>query len=190
MKAIIVGASGFIGGAVLRRCLQLPAITAAVVLARRPLEGVSDPKLTTIVHPDFAVYPAELLNAHADAGACIWYDLILGKRWSTLMHEQVHGHPAHADGRYQRRRAARDRVRLPARRRPRVRGRRWRPLIPLRVHERASCRARREQAPLACRQLAPPQGISSIHLPPRSAPIQSRAKSRHPSSPSPPRCRT
>jgi nucleoside-diphosphate-sugar epimerase len=72
MKVILVGASGFIGSAVLRRCLQLPEVTAVVVLARRPLAGVSDPKLTTLVHADFAVYPAELLKAHADAGACIW----------------------------------------------------------------------------------------------------------------------
>jgi uncharacterized protein YbjT (DUF2867 family) len=72
MKLILVGASGFIGGGVLRRALALPAVSAVVVLARRPLDGVSHPKLRVVLHTDFGAYPDEVLKEAATADACIW----------------------------------------------------------------------------------------------------------------------
>jgi uncharacterized protein YbjT (DUF2867 family) len=72
MKIIITGATGFIGGAVLQRCLRLPAVTSIVVLSRRALT-FKDPKMKVIIHEDFAEYPTAMLAEIAGADACIWY---------------------------------------------------------------------------------------------------------------------
>src|SRR5579862_9639793 len=52
-RVVIVGASGMVGGYALRYLLENPAVGAVTSIARRNL-GVSYPKLTEILHQDFA----------------------------------------------------------------------------------------------------------------------------------------
>ncbi len=51
-RVLITGASGFAGGAVLRRCLQDARISAVTSVGRRIL-GIQHPKLTEVAHDDF-----------------------------------------------------------------------------------------------------------------------------------------
>ncbi|KAI7503829.1 hypothetical protein KC367_g1431 [Hortaea werneckii] len=73
MKLILTGATGFIGAAVLHHALSHPLITQVVALSRRPLP-IHHPKLHTIIHQDFTVYPPSLLHNELlrDAEAVIW----------------------------------------------------------------------------------------------------------------------
>ncbi len=52
IKAIITGATGMVGEGVLHECLQHPAVESVLVINRKPC-GVTHPKLTEIIHPDF-----------------------------------------------------------------------------------------------------------------------------------------
>lgn len=73
MKVIITGATGLVGGAVVRHCIANEKITHAFVLTRKPLpELVTDPKVTVVTHDDFSTYPADLLERLAGAEGCIW----------------------------------------------------------------------------------------------------------------------
>ncbi|KAI7514711.1 hypothetical protein KC347_g449 [Hortaea werneckii] len=74
MKLILTGATGFIGAAVLDHALTHPLITQVVALSRRPLPIHEHPKLHTIIHRDFTVYPPSLLHNELlrDAEAVIW----------------------------------------------------------------------------------------------------------------------
>ncbi|KAI1098036.1 hypothetical protein F4804DRAFT_325857 [Jackrogersella minutella] len=74
MKVIITGATGFVGGEVVRQAIADERITHAYVLVRKPLpEHVSkNPKLTVIEHKDFSTYPPELLAQLAGAEGCVW----------------------------------------------------------------------------------------------------------------------
>lgn len=68
MRIILTGATGFAGGEVLRQALLDPAITGITSLVRRP-SGVTHPKLTEIVMPNFLDYSAVDFAGH---DACIW----------------------------------------------------------------------------------------------------------------------
>lgn len=68
MRLIVTGATGFAGGEVLRQALLDPSITGVTSLARRP-SGVTHPKLTEIILPDFLDYSAMDFSGH---DACIW----------------------------------------------------------------------------------------------------------------------
>lgn len=74
MKIIITGATGFIGGEVLTQCLQDPAITSVVALARRelPASVTGNPKLKVIILEDFLSYSDSALQDIKGAEACIW----------------------------------------------------------------------------------------------------------------------
>ena len=73
MKFILTGATGFIGGEVLRQCLASPSVTSIVVLSRRNLPTASSsPKLKVIIMEDFTVYPDSVVKELAGAEACIW----------------------------------------------------------------------------------------------------------------------
>ncbi|KAK1770026.1 hypothetical protein QBC33DRAFT_529962 [Phialemonium atrogriseum] len=73
MKVIITGATGLVGGAVVRHCIANEKITHAFVLTRKPLpELATDPKVTVVTHDDFSTYPADLLERLAGAEGCIW----------------------------------------------------------------------------------------------------------------------
>jgi hypothetical protein len=52
IKAIITGATGMVGEGVLQECLIHPDVEKVLIINRRPC-GISDPKLTEILHPDF-----------------------------------------------------------------------------------------------------------------------------------------
>ncbi|SOV01274.1 uncharacterized protein UDID_01152 [Ustilago sp. UG-2017a] len=70
IKVLVFGASGSIGGMILRYCLQRNEITTAIALARRPLllKTTAATKLHTIHVPDFGdldTIAAEVLDAAA-----------------------------------------------------------------------------------------------------------------------------
>ncbi|KAI0438421.1 hypothetical protein F4803DRAFT_565277 [Xylaria telfairii] len=74
MDIIITGASGFVGGAVVRRALINPLIGHIFILSRRPLPSeISDhEKVTFIHHTDFCKYSRVLLERLVGCEACIW----------------------------------------------------------------------------------------------------------------------
>ncbi|KIW31664.1 uncharacterized protein PV07_03276 [Cladophialophora immunda] len=74
MKAILTGATGFIGGEVLNQCLTHPQITSIVVLSRRalPEPAASNSKVKVVILQDFTNYPDSVLPELRDADFCIW----------------------------------------------------------------------------------------------------------------------
>jgi uncharacterized protein YbjT (DUF2867 family) len=70
MQAILFGATGMIGQAVLRELLIDPEVTAVLSVVRAPTAS-KDPKLTELVHPNFLDFSsvAEQLTGH---DACLW----------------------------------------------------------------------------------------------------------------------
>jgi uncharacterized protein YbjT (DUF2867 family) len=52
-RLVIVGASGMVGGCALRYALQNPNIERVLSIGRKKLD-ISHPKLTVVLHPDFA----------------------------------------------------------------------------------------------------------------------------------------
>ncbi|MHC1557312.1 NAD(P)H-binding protein [Actinomycetospora sp. C-140] len=71
MRVVLTGATGFVGSAVLGRLLAHPRMDEVTAPTRRPL-GVTSPRLTTVLHEDFTVWPGELLDRLADHDAVIW----------------------------------------------------------------------------------------------------------------------
>jgi len=71
-RVVIVGASGMVGGYALRYLLEDPAVGDVTSIGRRNL-GVSHPKLTEILHPDFADCSplADPLTGHDAAVYCL-----------------------------------------------------------------------------------------------------------------------
>src|SRR6476620_2544990 len=71
-RVVIVGASGMVGGYALRYLLEDPAVGRVTSIGRRNL-GVSHPKLTEILHSDFADCSplAEALTGHDAAVYCL-----------------------------------------------------------------------------------------------------------------------
>ncbi|RYC63416.1 hypothetical protein CHU98_g2772 [Xylaria longipes] len=74
MDVIITGATGFIGGAVVRRAIASRLVNHAYILTRKPLsEFISKhSKITEIIHADFLTYPEALMERLAGCEACIW----------------------------------------------------------------------------------------------------------------------
>ncbi len=52
-RLVIVGATGMVGGYALRYALDHPAVECVTAIGRRTL-GISHPKLSEVLHPDFA----------------------------------------------------------------------------------------------------------------------------------------
>jgi hypothetical protein len=52
-RIVIVGATGMVGGYALRYALENSAVGSVTSIGRRKL-GISHPKLTEVLHPDFA----------------------------------------------------------------------------------------------------------------------------------------
>jgi uncharacterized protein YbjT (DUF2867 family) len=71
-RVVIVGASGMVGGYALRYLLEDPAVGGVMSIGRRNLR-VSHPKLTEILHPDFADCSplADSLTGHDAADYCL-----------------------------------------------------------------------------------------------------------------------
>ena len=70
MKLALIGASGMVGGYALRHALQHPAIESVTSVGRRKL-GISHPKLSEVLHPDFADCSA-LAGPLAGHGAAVF----------------------------------------------------------------------------------------------------------------------
>jgi uncharacterized protein YbjT (DUF2867 family) len=69
-RLVIVGATGMVGGYVLRYALRSPAVTSVTAIGRRKL-GISHAKLKEVVHQDFADCSA-LAEDLAGQGAAIF----------------------------------------------------------------------------------------------------------------------
>lgn len=75
MKIILSGCTGFIGGEVLRQCVQSPEITSIIVLSRRKtkdLEVIGNSKTKVIIVNDFLLYSQDVIREMEGAEASIW----------------------------------------------------------------------------------------------------------------------
>ncbi|KAI1381201.1 hypothetical protein F4677DRAFT_119348 [Hypoxylon crocopeplum] len=74
MRVIITGATGFLGGEVVRQAIANERITQIFILTRKspPDELSKSTKVTVIEHSDFSIYPPKLLAQLAGAEGCIW----------------------------------------------------------------------------------------------------------------------
>lgn len=67
MHLILTGATGSVGGPVLRYCLASPNVTRLSILSRREFtlpvgDDLDTQKAEIIVHNDYATYPSTLIN--------------------------------------------------------------------------------------------------------------------------------
>jgi len=71
-RLVIVGASGMVGGHALRYVLENPSVSGVTAIGRRKL-GISDPKLSEVLHQDFADWSAlaEALSGQDAAVFCL-----------------------------------------------------------------------------------------------------------------------
>lgn len=70
IRLILTGATGFVGGEVLRQALDCPEVERVTVLTRRPVE-LAHPKLLQVIVEDFTDFSQ--IDADAlTADACIW----------------------------------------------------------------------------------------------------------------------
>ncbi|KAI0182102.1 hypothetical protein GGR52DRAFT_67504 [Hypoxylon sp. FL1284] len=74
MRVIITGATGFVGGEVVRQAIANERITHAFVVTRKPLPGdiPKSDKITVVEHKDFSAWPPEILEQLAGTEGCIW----------------------------------------------------------------------------------------------------------------------
>jgi len=75
MKLVLSGCTGFIGGEVLRQCIQFSEITSIIVLSRREVEDpdvIGNPKVKVIIVEDFLHYSQDVIQELEGAEACIW----------------------------------------------------------------------------------------------------------------------
>lgn len=74
MKILITGASGMVGGEVLRQCLDNPTVSKVVAFVRRdlPLEISRNPKVEVVLMQDFSRWYDDVLQPHSDAAAMVW----------------------------------------------------------------------------------------------------------------------
>ncbi|WP_224372218.1 NAD-dependent epimerase/dehydratase family protein [Hyalangium versicolor] len=82
MKLLLTGATGFVGGEVLRQALEDPEIERVTVLVRKSV-GLNHPKLHEIVLKSFLDYSPAADQVNADA--CIW---CLGVSQTEVSREQ------------------------------------------------------------------------------------------------------
>lgn len=75
MHLILTGATGLVGTAVLDAMMRTPTITQISILSRRPVpmaEAAHDPRVTVILHKDFAKYDKDVLKRLEGAAGCVW----------------------------------------------------------------------------------------------------------------------
>ncbi len=71
MRIVLTGATGFVGREVLKQLLANEETEVVTCLTRRPI-GVEHPRLKTVLHADFTIWPEELAEVLADHSAAIW----------------------------------------------------------------------------------------------------------------------
>ena len=71
MRVVLTGATGFVGGEILKQLLAHDGIQEVTCLTRRPIE-VQSPKLMTMLHEDFTHWSAGLARTLAKHDAVIW----------------------------------------------------------------------------------------------------------------------
>ncbi len=71
MKVIITGSTGYVGRAVLERCLSSSSVTSVVSISRRD-PGIKHPKLSVVLHHDFSTYPIHILEEMKTADSFIY----------------------------------------------------------------------------------------------------------------------
>ena len=73
-KVIITGATGLVGSALVRHCIDHAGISAIIVLSRKPLPEAlaKSEKVTVIIHQDFSSYPPGLLEKLKGSSGCLW----------------------------------------------------------------------------------------------------------------------
>ena len=74
MKVVLSGGTGWIGGEVVRQCLDHPSITSVVLLLRRDPSGAvaENPKAKVIILKDFTSYDEATIKELQTADAAIW----------------------------------------------------------------------------------------------------------------------
>ncbi len=80
MKIILTGATGFVGGEILKQLIADPAVTQISCVTRR-IVNAECPKVKLVVRDNFMDYDSALLDDLADHSACIW---ALGGKASDL----------------------------------------------------------------------------------------------------------
>src|SRR5688572_4820522 len=85
IRAVIFGATGMIGNAVLKECIDNKAVAAILVVNRRPM-AFSHEKVKEIVHKDFNNF-SSLVNELANYDTCFYS---LGVTAVGLSEEQYH----------------------------------------------------------------------------------------------------
>jgi saccharopine dehydrogenase-like NADP-dependent oxidoreductase len=74
-RIVLTGATGLVGGQVLKTAIADERISEIVVLSRRELPDKSlseNSKVTVVIHKDFQRYPPELITQLQGASAVIW----------------------------------------------------------------------------------------------------------------------
>lgn len=72
MKVIVTGVTGYIGSAVLARCVKDPRITSIIALSRKPLPLYDDePKVDVRIVQDFGNFDDETIASWKGAEACL-----------------------------------------------------------------------------------------------------------------------
>ncbi|KLU82247.1 hypothetical protein MAPG_01321 [Magnaporthiopsis poae ATCC 64411] len=75
MHAILTGATGLVGSGVLDAMLKAADVTKITILSRRPVkmaEDAKDPRVNTIIHPDFERYGPDLISQLRGASGVVW----------------------------------------------------------------------------------------------------------------------
>lgn len=79
MKLIVTGATGFVGGEVIRQALRNPVVSSVVAITRKPVQlsnsvaTSSQAKLQNIILEDWtSPYPNSVQEHLKNADACIW----------------------------------------------------------------------------------------------------------------------
>ncbi|KAI8949338.1 NAD(P)-binding protein [Xylaria longipes] len=95
-KLIVSGATGFVGGEIIRQSLLHPKISQVIALARSPVaapeklpEGGDSSKLKSVVIQDYAVYPDEVKKEFSGADGCIWTVAITPTKSKSYDFEEV-----------------------------------------------------------------------------------------------------
>lgn len=76
MKLIVVGATGFVGGEVVRQALRIPQFSSVVALSRRAIDPApaeqGSATFKNVIVRDYDKYSEDVKKELAGAAACVW----------------------------------------------------------------------------------------------------------------------